>query len=394
MTKKPRFNASMEAANDAEKTQVIKATVTAPKKVAKAPKTNPRDALRLAMRSKLAPILEKQGGTVGSADSTEELHKPRGYTSTGIHGLDILLSGTNGGLPWGRFVEVYGAESSGKSALCEFLMAAVNKAGGIVHHIDTEMTRDDARIRRCYGITTKDFEDVDAPDLESVWDYAYGVAKVLQAEESTTPNLLILDSLAATPARDELTEKEHDSSHIGLQAKANSKGTRKTVRLFAASSCIFIFINQMRDKIGAMGYGPKTDTPGGRALKYAYSIRLQVARVESITSGETVVGQLVEITSQKNKHAPPKMKVRLVLSYKTGIDVTASNLLWFRTRGVLKNKGKEWFFDGQNIGGKANFAKWCEENTKLVEEAVAAERDEILAEFAGEATEGDGDEDA
>lgn len=394
MTKKPRFTVKSEAANDADETPVIKSTTKAPKKVAKAPKTNPRDALREAMRSKLAPIMEKQGGAVGSADTLADLHKPRGYTPTGIYGLDVLLSGAHGGLPWGRFVEVYGAESSGKSALCEFLMAAVNNAGGIVHHIDTEMTRDDSRIKKCYGLTTEDFEDVDAPDLEAVWDYAYGVAKVLQAEESKTPNLLVLDSLAATPARDELTEKEHDSSHIGLQAKANSKGTRKTVRLFAASSCIFIFVNQMRDKIGAMGYGPKTDTPGGRALKYAYSIRLQVARVESIKSGETVVGQLVEITSQKNKHAPPRMKTRLVLSYKTGIDVAESNLLWFRTRGVLKNKGKEWFFNGENIGGKANFAKWCEENQEKVEAAVAAERDEILAEFAGEATEGDVDEDA
>ena len=392
MPKIPRFTAKHEAGNDDEETPVIKTRTPVAKKAAKAPKVSPRDALREAMRSKLSPILEKQGGKVGSADTLSDLHKPRGYTPTGIYGLDILLSGGRG-IPWGRFLEVYGAESSGKSATAEFIMSAVDQAGGIVHHIDTEMTRDDARIEKCYGLTTQDFEDVDAPDLESVWDYAYGVAKVLQSEKATTPNLIVLDSLAATPARDELDEKGHDSSHVGLQARANSKGVRKTVRLFAASSCIFIFINQLRDKIGAMGYGPKTDTPGGRALKYAYSIRLQVSRKESIKSGETIVGQLVEIHSQKNKHAPPRMKTCLVLSYKTGIDVTASNLEWFRTRGVLKHKGKEWYFAGENIGGKDNFAQWCQENQEKVEEAVAQERDEILAEFAGEATEG-GDEDA
>jgi protein RecA len=266
------------------------------------------------------------------------------------------------------------------SATCDFLMSAFHRQGGLVHHIDTEMTRDDHRIAKCYGLTTDDFEDVDAPDLEAVWDYAYGVVKTL-GTESKTPNLIILDSLAATPARDELSEKEHDDSHVGLQARSNAKGVRKTVRLFAASSCVFVFVNQLRDKIGAMGYGPKTDTPGGRALKYAYSIRLQVNRVESIKAGDNVVGQLVRIVSQKNKHAPPRMSCDIVLSYKTGIDVAASNLLWFQKHGVLKHQAKVWKFKGEDIGGKANFAKWCQENPEAVQEAVDEIRNDTLSQF-------------
>ena len=375
------------------KRRVIATSAPVAVKKAKRGVVDSREALRDRLRKALAPALEKQGGHLGAASEMEDLHKPQGYTKTGIHSLDIALSGRHGGIPHGRFIEVYGPESSGKSATAEFIMSAFHRQGGIVHHIDAEMTRDDERIRDCYGLTTQDFEDVDAPDLESVWDYAYGVVKALGKEEKNTPpNLLILDSLAACPARVELTEKAHDDAHVAAQSRANSKGVRKTVRLFAASSCVFLFINQIRDKIGAMGYGPKTDTPGGRALKFAYSIRLQVARIGSIKSGEDVIGQTVRITTQKNKHAPPKMECDLVLSYKTGIDIDASNLLWFQTNGVLKHQGKVWKFNGQDIGGKANFGKWCKEHPDEVAAAVDALREEILSKTSSDDAEAeDGD---
>jgi recombination protein RecA len=269
-------------------------------------------------------------------------------------------------------------------------MAAVHRAGGIVHHMDTERTRDDKRIKKCYGLTTADFIDVDPPHLEAVWDYAYDTVKALNEEKATVPNLLVLDSLAATPAQAELEEKQHEDSHVGLQARSNAKGTRKTVRLFSDSSAIFVFVNQQRDKIGAMGYGPKTDTPGGRALKYAYSLRLSVNRLQSIKSGDAVVGQLIKITSMKNKHAPPRMEVDLLLSYRTGIDIPASNFMWFQKHKVITPNGKKGFLFNKTIPiTKVGFGDWCTENEDVVMNTVDKIRAKIMSAF-----ESDGGDDA
>lgn len=369
------------------------APVTKKAKKSRDPVDHQKD-LRERLIERLKPAMEKHGGNLGVAEDMEHLHAPKGYTPTGIYGLDVLLSGEHMGLPHGRFIEVFGPESAGKSALCEFFMAAVHNAGGVVHHMDTERTRDDKRIAKCYGLTTRDFIDADPPHLEAVWDYAYSVVKALHEEEAPIPNLLVLDSLAATPSKDELNEKLHEDAHVGLQARSNSKGVRKTVRLFSESSAIFVFVNQQRDKIGAMGYGPKTDTPGGRALKYAYSIRLAVNRLQSIKSGETVVGQLIKVTSQKNKHAPPRMDVELVLSYKTGIDIPASNFLWFQKHKVITPNGKKGFlFAKKHEITKVGFGEWCQENEDIVMNAgVAVVRAKLLSAFDSEETSDDEDE--
>lgn len=329
--------------------------------------------------ARLTPMMEKLGGRAEVASEMLDLHKPRGYVSTGIYALDIILSGENMGIPQGRLVEVFGPESAGKSAVCEFVMGRFNQIQGIVHHIDAERTRNDRRLERCYGVGPDDFIDVDAPHLEAVWDYAYTTAKVLHEEENPAPNLIVLDSLAAVPAKSELEEKTHEDSHVGLQARSNSKGVRKVVRLFSETSAVFLFVNQQRDKIGAMGYGPKTDTPGGRALKYAYSIRLQVTKVQSLKKGDTVVGQLTKVTTVKNKHAPPKMDCELVLSYKTGIDADESNFLFFLKNKVLTAAGKKgYLWNKEDAITKAEWPEWHRANKKKVMAAVADIRTKIL----------------
>ena len=324
----------------------------------------------------LRPMIEKVGGSIGTAEELEHLHQPLGYTKTGIYPLDNLLSAGRG-VPHGRFVEVFAPESVGKSALCEFMMGAFKRDGGDLAHIDSEKTRDDAHLA-CYGIKPADYLDPDLPDLESVWDFARGTLRVLKKQEKPSPYLIVLDSLAATPSRAELEEKEHDDSHVGLQARSNAKGVRVTVRGFSASTATFLFINQIRDKIGAMGYGPKTDTPGGRALKFAYSIRLKLAKIETLKKGSgegaPAIGHIIEVQSVKNKLAPPQMKCHLMLSYSRGIDVGWSNFYWFQKNGYVVAKGRTGFtwkgLESEPFK-RSEFAEWSKANKKAISAAVA-----------------------
>ena len=329
----------------------------------------------------LNPMFAKLGGRVARADEMEYFHEPRTFVRTGIHAFDELL--THGkGLPCGRFLEVFAPEGVGKSALCEFLVGKFKHVNGTCHYIDSEQTIDYAHLA-CYGVSKKDLILPDLPDLEAVWDYVVGVVRTLKARnierakrnlKPEPPNVIVLDSLAATPSRDELNEKEHDDSHVGLQARANAKGVRKTVRAFSAADVVFLCINQIRDKIGAKGYGPKTDTPGGRALKFAYSIRLKLSKIETLKKGDVIIGHIIEVTSVKNKHAPTGQKCHIVLSYLRGIDVDWSNFLWFQKHRVITAKGKSGyvFAGSEEKFRRSEFGAFCAKNKKLVEAARQA----------------------
>lgn len=349
----------------------------------------------------LNPQFAKIGGSVATADMLDSLHEPKTFVKTGIYCLDAALSDGDG-IPCGRFIEVFAPESVGKSAFCEFLIGRFKQLHGTNHYIDTEQTISYEHLE-CYGVQKGDFLMPDLPDLEAVWDYVYGVVKVLKTRNDERakrklppepPNLIVLDSLAATPSRAELNEKEHDDSHVGLQARANAKGTRKTMRAFSASDVVFLCVNQIRDKIGMTGYGPKTDTPGGRALKFAYSIRLKLAKVETLKKGDIPIGHVIEVTTVKNKHAPPQQKCRIVLSYLRGIDVAWSNFLWFQKHRIITAKGtKGYAFQGSDERFKrSEFADFCARNRELVEaarvECIAADRAVFTVEATGSADSG------
>ncbi|OPZ66026.1 MAG: recombinase A [Firmicutes bacterium ADurb.Bin506] len=329
----------------------------------------------------LNPQFAKIGGSVGRADELEYLHEAKTFVKTGIHAFDEILSGGDG-LPCGRFVEIFSPESVGKSALCEFLIGRFKSIRGTNHYIDTEQTIDYEHLK-CYGVGKGDFLLPDLPDLEAVWDYVVGVVKTLEKRNEERakrrlspepPNLIVLDSLAATAARAEMNEKEHDDSHVGEQARANSKGVRKTLRAFSASDVVFLCVNQLRDKIGAQGYGPKTDTPGGRALKYAYSIRLKLAKIETLKKGDIPIGHIIEVTTVKNKHAPMGQKCQIVLSYLRGIDVNWSNFLWFQKHRYITPKGSAGYcFKGSTVTFKrSQFAQFVDDHKELVVAAVEA----------------------
>lgn len=333
--------------------------------------------------ARLKPIAEKVGGNVDTAEQMELLAPPTAYVPTGIHCLDNILS-LGLGLPCGRFVEIFAPEAVGKTALCEFLLGRFKAVGGTLHYIDSENARNDAHLA-CYGINPSELIAPDLPDLESVWDYITGVAAALtESNEARAklgkgpekPNIVVLDSLAATPARAELEEASHDDSHVAEQARANSKGTRKTIRRFSATDAVLICINQNRDKIGAMGYGPKTDTPGGRALKYAYSIRLKLAKIETLWKGpkedQMAIGHIVEVTAVKNKFAPQGQKCKLVLSYLRGIDVAWTNFLWFQGHRFITPAGSVGYkFKGcPDTFKRSAFAQFCIDHKDLVDKAV------------------------
>jgi recombination protein RecA len=328
---------------------------------------------------KLAAKVEKKGGILNSGADSLNMGEPHGYLTTGIYALDVLLS-RGRGIPYGRIIELFGQESGGKTAFAEFIMGLCCRARGTVHYIDTERTRDDSRLK-CYGVKPDDFLYPDLETLDDVWDYIYDVLKLMKVRntqlaengESAEPvSVYVVDSVAASPARDELDEAEHGDSHVGLQARANAKGCRKVMRELRRSDAIGVFVNQIRDKIGSFGHGPKTDTPGGRAIKFAYSIRLKLARVETLKKGESAIGQMVEVTSVKNKHAPYPMKCKVVLSFMRGIDPDWSNFLWFQSHRKITAAGKSGYkFDGSEVVFKrSGFGGFAATHTKLIEAAV------------------------
>lgn len=349
----------------------------------------------------LKPVAVKAGGNVDTATAMDLLSPPKVFIQTGIYALDNILSGGSG-LPGGRFVEIFGPESSGKTALCEFLLGRFKAIGGVLHYIDTEYARDDAHLA-CYGVTPDDLITPDLPDLEAVWDYIVGVCEVLNKSNAdrakdgkspVKPNLVVFDSVAATPSRSELEEDSHDDSHVAEQARSNAKGVRKTVRRFSASDAVLICVNQNREKIGQTGYGPKTDTPGGRALKYAYSLRLKLAKVEQLYKGseadKTVIGHIIEVTTVKNKVAPQNQSCKLVLSYLRGIDVNWSNFLWFQEHRYITASGRAGYtFKGcPDTFKRSAFSQFCADHKELiakaVEECLAEDRKQLIQEKEAE----------
>lgn len=353
---------------------------------------------------KLQARFAKVGATIGTGKELALLHPPAGHVRTGIYGLDALLS-EGKGLPLGRFVEIFSPESVGKSALCEYIMGRFKRIGGTLHHLDIEHTRDDAHLAS-YGIGPDDYVDgQDLPDLEAVWNYARSVVSGLEEankehakrkEAPEPPNLIVLDSLAASPARDEMSEDDHGDSHVGLQARSNAKGCRTTTRAFSAAAAVFLFVNQIRDKIGMTGYGPKTETPGGRALKFAYTIRLKLAKIETIKKGDAAIGHIIEVQAVKNKLAPPFMKTHIVLNYSRGIDRAWSNFLYFQEHGFVIAKGKKGFVwkgeDTDDTFTRQTFAAWGKTHKAAVKAAVKECLAEDIAAVRPDPDDNDGDD--
>ena len=278
--------------------------------------------------------------------------------STGALSLDLALGGR--GIPRGRVCEFFGPESSGKTTLALHVAAHAQKAGGVAAFIDAEHALDPSWARRL-GVDLEALL-VSQPDTG---EQALEICELLV--RSNAVDIIVVDSVAALIPSAEI-EGEMGDSHVGLQARLMSQALRKLTGAISKSKCTVIFINQIREKIGVMFGNPET-TPGGRALKFYSSIRLDIRRTGSIKDGDNAVGNRVRAKVVKNKVAPPFREAEFDIMFDEGISATG-DLLDLAVEEDVVNKSGAWFSYGDvRIGqGRENSKQFLKENPDLFAE--------------------------
>ena len=277
---------------------------------------------------------------------------------TGALALDVALG--VGGLPRGRVVEIYGPESSGKSTLAMHVVAEAQRNGGICAYIDAEHAMDPV-YARAIGVDIDQLL-ISQPDTG---EQALEIADMLV--RSGALDVVVVDSVAALTPRAEI-EGEMGDSHVGLQARLMSQALRKLTANLNKTNTIMIFINQLREKIGVMFGSPET-TPGGRALKFYSSVRLDIRRIESIKDGAEVVGSRTRVKVVKNKVAPPFRQAEFDIMYGKGISREGSLLDMAVEMGIVKKSGAWFTYDGEQLGqGRENAKNFLSENPEIMVE--------------------------
>ncbi len=275
---------------------------------------------------------------------------------TGCLGLDIALG--IGGIPKGRIIEIYGPESSGKTTVALHCIAEAQKAGGIAAFIDAEHALDPQYAKRL-GVDIDNLL-VSQPDTG---EQAMEIAEALV--RSNAIDLVVIDSVAALVPRAEI-EGEMGDSHMGLQARLMSQALRKLAGAISKTQCSILFINQLREKIGVMFGNPET-TPGGRALKFYASVRMDIRRIDSIKNGDEVVGNRTRIKVIKNKVAAPFKMAEFDIMYNGGIS-REGNVLDVGVKEEIVDKSGAWFsYEGTRLGqGRENSKNSLRENPELL----------------------------
>lgn len=275
---------------------------------------------------------------------------------TGCLGLDIALG--IGGIPKGRIIEIYGPESSGKTTVALHCIAEAQKAGGIAAFIDAEHALDPQYAKRL-GVDIDNLL-VSQPDTG---EQAMEIAEALV--RSNAIDLVVIDSVAALVPRAEI-EGEMGASHMGLQARLMSQALRKLAGAISKTNCSILFINQLREKIGVMFGNPET-TPGGRALKFYSSVRMDIRRIDSIKNGDEVVGNRTRIKVIKNKVAAPFKMAEFDIMYNGGIS-REGNVLDVGVNEEIVDKSGAWFsYEGTRLGqGRENSKNSLRENPELL----------------------------
>ena len=277
--------------------------------------------------------------------------------STGCLSLDVALG--VGGIPRGRVVEIYGPESSGKTTLALHIVAEAQKAGGFAAFIDAEHAVDPDYSKRL-GVNTEELL-ISQPDTG---EQALEICETLV--RSGALDVIVIDSVAALVPRAEL-EGDMGDSHMGLQARLMSQALRKLTGTVSRSNTTVIFINQIREKIGVIFGNPET-TPGGRALKFYSSVRLEIRRITTIKDGAEMVGSRVRVKVVKNKVAPPFKKSEFDIMYGQGISYVG-DIIDLAVEGNIVEKTGAWYsYDDMKIGqGRENAKSFLTENSDILD---------------------------
>lgn len=323
-----------------------------------------RAALDMALRQ-----IEKQFGK-GSVMKLGENAKMQVETvSSGILALDIALG--IGGYPRGRIIEVYGPESSGKTTVSLHAIAEVQRVGGTAAFIDAEHALDPAYARNL-GVNIDELL-LSQPDTG---EQALEIAEALV--RSGAVDIIVIDSVAALVPKAEI-EGDMGDSFVGLQARLMSQAMRKLSGALSKSKCLAIFINQLREKIGVMFGNPET-TPGGRALKFYASVRLDVRRVEAIKQGNDVVGNRTKIKVVKNKVAPPFKQADVDIMYGEGISKFGSIVDIGAEQDIIQKSGAWFSYNSERLGqGRENAKQYLKDNPEVSGKIETQIREALLS---------------
>jgi recombination protein RecA len=302
--------------------------------------------------------IEKQFGEGAVMKMGEKTTMQIESIPTGALALDLALG--VGGLPRGRVTEIFGPESSGKSTLAIHVVAEAQRNGGICAYIDAEHAMDPV-YARAIGV------DVDELLISQPDNGEQALEIVDTLVRSGAIDVIVIDSVAALTPRVEL-EGEMGQSHVGLQARLMSQALRKLTGNLNKTKTICIFINQLREKIGVMFGSPET-TPGGRALKFYSSIRLDIRRIESLKSGVEIVGNRTRVKVVKNKCAPPFRQAEFDIMYGKGISREGSLLDTGVEMDIIKKSGAWYTYEGEQLGqGRENAKIFLNENPEIMME--------------------------
>lgn len=309
-----------------------------------------RAALEMALRQ-----IEKQFGKGSIMKLGESNHMQVEIVPSGSLALDIALG--IGGLPRGRIIEVYGPESSGKTTVALHAIAEAQKVGGQAAFIDAEHALDPTYASKL-GVNIDELL-LSQPDTG---EQALEIAEALV--RSGAVDIIVIDSVAALVPKAEI-EGEMGDSHVGLQARLMSQALRKLSGAISKSKTIAIFINQLREKVGVMFGNPET-TPGGRALKFYSTIRLDVRRVETIKQGNDMIGNRTRIKVVKNKVAPPFKQADIDIMYGEGISREGSIVDIGTEMDIIQKSGAWYSYEGERLGqGRENAKQFLKENGEL-----------------------------
>ena len=276
--------------------------------------------------------------------------------SSGCLSLDVALG--VGGVPKGRIIEIYGPESSGKTTLALHIVAEAQKAGGFAAFIDAEHAVD-PEYSQNLGVNTEELL-ISQPDTG---EQALEICETLV--RSSALDVIVIDSVAALVPRAEL-EGDMGDTHVGLQARLMSQALRKLTGTVSRSNTTVIFINQIREKIGVMFGNPET-TPGGRALKFYSSIRMEIRRITTLKDAGEMVGSRVRVKVVKNKVAPPFKQTEFDIMYGKGISYEGDILDLAVTGDIVEKTGAWYSFEDMKIGqGRENAKSFLKENNDIL----------------------------